>query len=933
MSSLLSRAFLAVIAFFAVWIVGVAPASANSSPSKVYYQSSSSISHYTDITDDDLSYTQIFPAHSYSGTSTVTLPSPVKIESRTVNTLSVMVDARVQDPGIYFFSPLNSTDFNTANNGGVYMAQRGDNVIFQWNVNHNVDDEQNYTTSFQIVFSTVNNSVRYRYDPFSAGVNATFGSATFFTSTQGLVGSGNGFSAYRGTEVAFQTIALDPIASSTNDQTPTISAHVDATGTGAVLALTRFNGDGEDEVYTDFIIPGASGYVTDHTEELADGTYVVRLSQDGNQVSQTFVIDTVAPVLTTISPETVTNDNTPTLSGMSDNAAPVNYKLYRDSVNPHNLISYNTLEPGFLNSFSTSLEDAFNEAGGILIDGNYVVVLTQSDAADNQTVVTKAFRVDTVGPAVTLSAPASVTNDSTPTISGIAGVSAGDNGTVAISLVKINGETTIPVGEFTPSVHDNGSFAVTPEEPLSDGVYEVAAVQTDSVENSAGEATRRFTVDTVAPLPLLTAPNAQSASEETKPAFQGTAGRLSGDLTDLHVEVLQGDTLVQTLNTVDSGNGFTVSPTTTLAPGSYTARVVQLDVAGNRGVSAAVPFTVSVPSSNLLVTGTLGTSELTVGDSTPLNLTVANLRAVAKDVVLTLTVADGVAITGIIKDGSAVTLNDKGELALGEFPNEFSSNIVVTVKGVTAGEQPITATVKSSTVDTDDTDNSVTIKARVVPAVVNQPADEGDRPVVTATNGDSVSQTAVQINGTVNPLRLKTEYYFEYGLKKDKLTKKSPVLTTSGVVAASFVVSGLVPRDHVFYRLVATNAKGTSTSNVEDIATKGRSEIIRGSIKASPVFRKKGTGYILRTSGRITVNRVPCDGTVTTSLVIRGATIKRKVDLTSKCTFKLDIPVTREDALQAEKTGAVLSAEFSGNDFLQPQELSSQKLKKLRIRE
>jgi hypothetical protein len=105
----------------------------------------------------------------------------------------------------------------------------------------------------------------------------------------------------------------------------------------------------------------------------------------------------------------------------------------------------------------------------------------------------------------------------------------------------------------------------------------------------AGECVRGAQ-DEIAPAVTLSEP-ANGASTGDSPTFTGTAGEAAGDAATVSVEIRSGETVVQTLTTGRSGTAWSVTAES-LAPGAYSARALQLDAAGNTGVSETHNFTV-----------------------------------------------------------------------------------------------------------------------------------------------------------------------------------------------------------------------------------------------------------------------------------------------------------------------------------------------------
>jgi hypothetical protein len=103
--------------------------------------------------------------------------------------------------------------------------------------------------------------------------------------------------------------------------------------------------------------------------------------------------------------------------------------------------------------------------------------------------------------------------------------------------------------------------------------------------------------DTTAPTVTLTAPGRNTSLTTSLPTYSGKGGTAPGDAGTVAVKVYAGSsasgTPLQTLGApVQSGN-YSVTGTSPLPNGTYTARAEQQDAAGNTGLSSANTFTIS----------------------------------------------------------------------------------------------------------------------------------------------------------------------------------------------------------------------------------------------------------------------------------------------------------------------------------------------------
>jgi hypothetical protein len=98
-------------------------------------------------------------------------------------------------------------------------------------------------------------------------------------------------------------------------------------------------------------------------------------------------------------------------------------------------------------------------------------------------------------------------------------------------------------------------------------------------------------------------------------------------------------------------------------------------------------------------------------------------------------------------------------------------------------------------------------------------------PLVDAGEAQSVTRTTATLAGTVDPAGLETFYYYQYGTSTSyggNAPSIQGVTAGSGFAAvpAPIGISGLVPGTTYHYRLLATNAKGTSESPDQTFTTR-----------------------------------------------------------------------------------------------------------------
>jgi hypothetical protein len=221
-----------------------------------------------------------------------------------------------------------------------------------------------------------------------------------------------------------------------------------------------------------------------------------------------------------------------------------------------------------------------------------------------------AVSVDTTGPAVSITAPSNggATNDTTPTISGTAGVAITDLAAMTIRIYAGQG-TGGTLLQTKSATAVGGSWTVDANALAANATFTVQARQSDSSAN-VGVATSTFVVDTLAPSVTLTAPVAAGTVGPT-PTFAGTASSTvasastSADSGTVMVNIYSGGTAtgtpVQSL-TPSVGSGSYSVVANALASGQYTARSTQSDAAGNATNSNTKTFTVDATAPAVSIT-------------------------------------------------------------------------------------------------------------------------------------------------------------------------------------------------------------------------------------------------------------------------------------------------------------------------------------------
>jgi phosphodiesterase/alkaline phosphatase D-like protein len=140
-------------------------------------------------------------------------------------------------------------------------------------------------------------------------------------------------------------------------------------------------------------------------------------------------------------------------------------------------------------------------------------------------------------------------------------------------------------------------------------------------------------------------------------------------------------------------------------------------------------------------------------------------------------------------------------------------------------------------------------------------------PGVSTGGAASIRTTSANLTGSINPQGQSTTYYFQYGTTTSYGSQPSPNSAGDGTAytGVSVAVGGLSPRTTYHYRLVATNATGTSFGADKTFTT--------ASVPTTPppVAKTGGAQGVTATSATLTGTANP-KGTATTYYFQYGAT-------------------------------------------------------------
>lgn len=376
-------------------------------------------------------------------------------------------------------------------------------------------------------------------------------------------------------------------------------------------------------------VPGASvevdgGRWSATLPALADGSHTVTATQSddvGNSASasRTFVLDRVDPAVTLDTPPADTNDATPTLAGDAGAVVGASADATSVTVDLEPLDGQADPDP----ATAPVSGGAWELTPSALADGRYEVTVTQSDAAGNTaTAGPKPVRVDTSAPSPTVHALDALHHEA-PSFTGDRNGADGQgrpsrDGAVTLELFAgdaiEDGEEPVHLVSATPA----GVNGWTASRALADGTYTVRARQSDAAQNTGYSSPRTFKLDDTDPSVSLTAPDGDT--RDTTPLFSGAAGDVAGSaaasadadavVVEIHDDAGAAGEPVATLEAARSGATWSVVAGA-LPEGSYWARAIQRDAAGNEGRTALRAFRVDTTAPGLSVTVPAWTNDAT----------------------------------------------------------------------------------------------------------------------------------------------------------------------------------------------------------------------------------------------------------------------------------------------------------------------------------
>ncbi|MDP4482427.1 retention module-containing protein, partial [Pseudoalteromonas elyakovii] len=386
-----------------------------------------------------------------------------------------------------------------------------------------------------------------------------------FTATASVTdAAGNEATAQTNGEITFAPISIqiDAIAN-TNDTTPFLSGNTGNVPAGTTITLTITASDGS--TFTLLAVTQADGsWTAQVTTPLPEGDFTVVaavIDDSGNEAQASAVgnVDLTVSINFIID----TNDTTPTISGSTQDVEPgaVVTVTFTGSDGVAETVQVVTGSDG-----SWSIE-ASNE----LVEGQFSVIATVTDAAGNTASASETGEIDLTDPAITIN-PIEDTNDVTPSVSGnVIDVPAGTEVTLVITDSEGNEQT------LTTITNTDGTYTADIIADLSEGDFTVTASVSDTAGNSS-TATVTGTVDLTAPSVTI---NNIADTNDTTPTLTGsTQGLASGSEVTLIVTDSLGAEQ-QLVTTISADGTWSIEIPTALSEGDFTVTANVSDNAGN----------------------------------------------------------------------------------------------------------------------------------------------------------------------------------------------------------------------------------------------------------------------------------------------------------------------------------------------------------------
>ncbi|MFH1730279.1 MAG: Ig-like domain-containing protein [Planctomycetota bacterium] len=492
----------------------------------------------------------------------------------------------------------------------------------------------------------------------------------------------------------------------TNDTSPALTgtvsdpdAEVAVTVGGATYDATN-NGDGTWTLPDGTIGPLAEG----NYEVLAVAQNTQKGSYASDNVRQDLVIDVTPPAVTITA--LTTDDTTPELNGTVDDDA----VTIIVTVNGRDYAAHHNYDAGEPDGTWTLNDNVISPLPG----GTYDVVVTATDAAENEGTDTTTDELTINSDVILVTIDELATTDTTPELTGLVGDPAAD------VQVTVDGK----VYAATNNADGTWTLADGTLDPLAEGVYDVVVEANNSGAGTSGndDTTDELTVDTTVPVVTIT----RLTTTDRTPGLTGTISEsdctISVNVDGNDYEVSNNDDGTWTLN---FGATWTLDNNTVLelGYGTYNVAVTATDAAGNVGTDSTTNELIVQPELDVTV------DELVTNDSTP---------------ELTGTVEDpDAAITVTVKGTAYAAVNN------GDGTWTLADGIVAALTSGVYDVRVLAVNSTFGTADYDDTTNELTVDLTTPVVTVNRLTTGDKTPALSGTVTEPGAKIVVTLDGNV----------------------------------------------------------------------------------------------------------------------------------------------------------------------------------------
>ncbi|HTQ69396.1 MAG TPA: Ig-like domain-containing protein, partial [Solirubrobacteraceae bacterium] len=377
-----------------------------------------------------------------------------------------------------------------------------------------------------------------------------------------------------------------PPALRSKQNKPTFEGSTTAGETGQITVHIFEAGGAGKEVTSLKATPSSAKWSVTPTTSLSDGSYAAYATQpsslgneEGRSGTVAFTIFTRPPaVQITHGPQSRSNVSKPTFEGTTTpgETTPITVHIYEAPGTTKEVTSLNAT-PSAEGTWSVT-------AAAQLADDEYIARATEPSAIGNEEggSETVAFEIFTKPPALKLEhGPEKRSKVNKPVFEGITTPKETSQVTVRIFEGAGTGGKEVESLKATPSA---GKWSVSPSTALPDKLYTEQISEPSAIGNAEAKLNPvEFEIYTHAPAVAITVGPKQPRANQTKPPFEGKTTLGESEPVTVHIYEGAGTAgkEVQTLKATPASGNWSVTPTTELVEGVYTAQATQPSSIGN----------------------------------------------------------------------------------------------------------------------------------------------------------------------------------------------------------------------------------------------------------------------------------------------------------------------------------------------------------------